>query len=121
MATISVWQKERDYKAASETFKEQFETQLTAQPTQRAAEWLSSVAPSDVIDRLKARSKKCWDRYRHILDSPEDYLPDEVDEATKAVKKCVCRELRRIFELEGKLPEEWQEQWEQYGCAANGS
>lgn len=121
MSTISVWQTERDRRRAREVFESQFAEQIDASRTQRAARWLHTVAPDDVIDRLKSRAEKCWDRYRDILDKPDEYLPDEVDEATRAVKKCICRELRRIYELEGEVPEEWQDQWDKYECAVGGS
>ena len=43
-------------------------------------------------------------------------LADEIDEATESVQCCVCRELGRIYKLNGSIPPRWMPQWEKYEC-----
>lgn len=56
----------------------------------------------------------CWTGYRQVLGG--NYLPTEVDAATDAVQRCVCRELNRIKQLNGNITERWKGQWEQFQC-----
>ena len=46
-----------------------------------------------------------------------DYLPGEIDDATEALKKCVCRELHRLQEVNGNIPHGiLRNYWNQYRC-----
>lgn len=115
MAALQVFQRERDYRLAKRTFHENFEKNLTAQETERAANVLDSVAPPAVVKKLYDNAKKCWD---HWLESEgEAQMPGEEREVDAAVKSCICRQLRRIIDLTGVLSEEWRSLWDLYGCA----
>ena len=51
-----------------------------------------------------------------VAKSKDEYLPGEQAAADKAVKKCICRELKRIEDLFGSnsIPDEWMHQMERY-------
>lgn len=115
MAALQVLQRERDYRLAKRTFQENFERNLTAPETLQAASALESVAPPEVIKKLHENAKKCWDHWLESEEQPK--LPGQEREADAAVKECVCRQLRRIVDLNGSLPKEWEKQCAQYGCA----
>lgn len=65
---------------------------------------LESIVPADVLEVMAERVQRCWDRYKEILKDEGGYLPQEVDAATKALQRCICRELGRIHELNGAIP-----------------
>jgi len=110
-----VWQSIRDKKAAAKAFDETFARMRGSQEARQAATQLLAIAPPDVIEQLENRAEKCWSGYRTVLGGP--YLPNEVDNATDAVKACVCRELKRIHSINGgKIPDRWRAQWDAYKC-----
>jgi hypothetical protein len=119
LSAIQVWQASRNKEAAAKQFDETFNKAKGAPETHKAAEQLLTIAPPEVIKQLEGRAESCWTNYRTVLGGP--YLPAEVDNATDAVKACVCRELVRIHDINGReIPERWRGQWEAYACAAAG-
>lgn len=117
-SAIGVWQKSRDKKKAAETFDNKFNETKASKEAEVAALELVNIIPDDVIKDLEARADNCWTGFRKVLGG--DFLPDEVDKATLSVKACVCRELKRIKELNGSIPERWKNQWDQYKCEGKG-
>ena len=113
-AAIGVWRRRRDKKDAAATFDETFAAERDSLRARRAAEELVELIPRDVIDLLESRADLCWTGYRAVLEG--NYLPDEIDRATDAVRGCVCHELRRIRTLTGKIPNRWRDQWERFKC-----
>lgn len=112
---IHIWQSTRDKPRAARAFDETYEKTLHAPESQKAAEQLVAIIPTDVIKELEERADSCWTSYRKVLGG--EYLPDEVDNATASVQACVCRELQRINKLNGRIPNRWNGQWEQFKCA----
>ena len=113
-SAIQVWQFTRDKVKASLAFDETYTNTLASPESKEAAQQLVDVVPHEIVKDLEGRADKCWTRYRKVLGG--DYLPDEIDEATDSVKGCVCRELRRIDELNGFIPDRWKSQWERFKC-----
>lgn len=73
---------------------------------------LNIIIPPDVLDDLTERVKRCWTRYREVLKDTSGYLPADVDDATLAVKRCVMRELTRIYDLNnGVIPDGILKKW----------
>ena len=114
-AAIGVWQRYRDTERAAKTFDEEFAIAKASPEARRAAEQLVEIIPHKVVEDLEKRADKCWTGYRRVLGG--GFLPDEVDDATDAVKQCVCRELGRIYDLNGDIPDRWRSQWDRYKCA----
>ena len=115
-SAVSAWVKYRDSQRAKEQFDRQFQEKQEAPKTTEQAERLSAVVPQKILDKLSDRAKRCWERYAKVLEG--DFLPEEIDEATEAVKKCLCREIGRIKSLNGSIPDEDLEKaYEQYECA----
>ena len=115
-AAFQVWQRIRDKDAAAKAFDETFRNTQKSREAHEAAQQLITIAPEGVIRDLEGRADECWTGYRRVLGGP--YLPDEVDKATDAVQACVCRELTRIYKINGgHIPDRWKGQWDTYACS----
>src|SRR2546425_6649761 len=114
-AAIQVWYRSRDKRSAAAEFDQVYETTLVSPDANAAATQLVAIIPEDVIRDLEKRAHSCWTGFRKVLD-PQEYLPNEVDNATEAVQACVCRELARIHKLNGSIPQGWLPQWQRYDC-----
>ncbi len=79
---------------------------------------LADIVPHDVLDLMIQRVRKCWDYYKEVLEAEEDFLPAQVDNATRAFERCICRELKRIMRLNKSLPPGDLERWWKAYCAA---
>ena len=117
-AAVQAWVTYRDRHKAAEAFDSTFKRTAKSPEASAAAEELAAIIPEDVIKGLEARADSCWTGYRKVLGG--DYLPDEVDKATKSVQACVCRELKRINTLNGTIPPRWQGQWDRFKCGTHG-
>ena len=113
------WMAYRDAKRAGEVFRIQMRQGASTHGLQDAAKQLGSIAPPKVVQSLGRRVEKCWTRYDDILNSNEGvYLPQEVDDATAAVGRCVCSELRRLIKVNGSLPAgDFQKWWSHFRCS----
>jgi len=100
MAAIQVWQNTRNKDSAAKEFDSVFHAVKDKPETIAAAQELVGIAPLEVIQDLERRADECWTGYRNVLGGK--YLPEEIDKATVSVKACVCRELRRIYDLNGE-------------------
>ncbi|HEY9224536.1 MAG TPA: hypothetical protein VIP27_10350 [Variovorax sp.] len=118
LQAAQTWVAFRDRRRAADTFAEGMAAGTSDAELALAAVQLTSIAPLEVLNALGARTEKCWTNYHEILVSPDGtYMPQEIDEATHAVKLCVCRELRRLRSINGSLPQgKFQQWWDQYGC-----
>ena len=72
-SAIQAWQEERNFRTAREAFDLHVEREIHSVAAQRAAEWLVSVAPPDVVEALKGRVERCWSRFRDF--SGQHYSP----------------------------------------------
>lgn len=116
MQAIDFWQNQRDRSKAVQAMKS-VEEVATQPEAIRQGQALLNLAPQSTIDLLNQRIKTCQSRYDKVLADDQGYLPDEVDAATEAVIRCICRELRRLMKVNGHLPEGWmQEYWDRMGC-----
>ena len=87
---------------------------------QKEAEELIGFAPQTTIDILSQRIESCFTKYDVVL-VDDDFLPGEMDSATRALTKCICRELNRLKMANGNnLPTKTlNEMWNGYGCKDN--
>ncbi len=116
MQAIQTWVAVRDSRAAANRFSSTMRAEQTNPQVVREGEILESLIPGAVLDKMIERVNTCWKRYERVLND-EEYLPSEIDDATEAVKRCICRELSRIYDLNGDVPEgKLQQYWIQY-CA----
>lgn len=117
LQAVQTWITVRDRQKAADVLRKQMHAGANTEALDHAARQLRNIAPIEILDRLKGRAERCWLRYLEVLDG--NFLPSEIDEATEAVKLCICRELARIRSINGDLPPgklaEW---WGQYGCGA---
>ena len=101
LTALDIWHRERDRVKAHLAFEQ---TSQTITPERQAeARQLGMLIPPRVLETIQARMEKCWTHYDEML-AGNDYLPQQLDEAAEQVKKCLCRELVRIQELNGEIP-----------------
>jgi hypothetical protein len=103
LQAIQTWLQFRDSKRASSEFQSRYRTSLADPEIVQQANVLDSIVPAEVMQTMLARARKCWKRYSEVLEG--NFLPSEVDDATEAVKQCICRELKRIKDLNGVIPD----------------
>ena len=92
---------------------------LTDPDVQRQAMTIARLVPQEVLESLLTRIQRCFKNYKRVLDAPPtEYSQDEIDEATIALKSCVCKELARMKAIDGDLPADTVlvEYWGEYRC-----
>ncbi len=117
MQAIQAWISFRDSSRASRSAERGFKRTADAKLAQTQGTKLTKVIPPDVLETIEQRVEACWDRYRRIIDPKTGSTPTEIDEATQALKQCICQELRRIQELRGSIPAGKLRQWWESYCA----
>lgn len=117
LEAVQTWLQLRDRKKAAAAFS-RASTQSKA--FEHNVEQLVSLVPPDVLELMDKRVRRCWVRYSEVLVDEDSFLPPEVDDATDAVKRCVCRELQRIRSLNGEvLPPGILSDWWAAYCAGS--
>jgi len=77
------------------------------------------VLPSRTIDIFIKRVNTCWNDYNDALASEDAFSHAELDRATNALVRCICRELSRVYKLNGNsIPDQgqWKVWWNTYKC-----
>lgn len=114
MQAVELWLNLKD-RIKAKIAIEQAETMQAEPAIQEAAQRLL-IIPKELLDTFNGRVDRCFTNYKDVLND-EQYLPKEIDDATEALKRCVCRELKRLHSVNGSIPEgplrTW---WEQYQC-----
>jgi nucleoside phosphorylase len=75
--------------------------------------------PSTTIDIFVKRVNTCWNDYNKALASEDAFSHAELDRATNALVRCICRELTRVYKLNGNsIPNkgQWKVWWNTYKC-----
>ena len=101
---IQTWVAYRDKGRASADFDTTFREASEDEETMEEAAHLVDLVPSDILGTMAGRVDNCWKKFRGVIEPGRDFLPDEVDEAVDQVKARICRELRRIYSLNGSIP-----------------
>lgn len=115
MQAIDLWKKSRDKNSTKEAFSK-VESLKDSPEIQEEANQLRLLIRPDILDSFENRIQICMNRYKKVIDSVE-FLPQELDEATEALLKCICRELNRILKINGEIPNGvLKDYWEQYNC-----
>jgi len=118
LQAAQTWIASRDSRRAAAAFSNAISSANLTPALINAANQLTSLAPPSVLNALGTRVESCWTNYVDILNAPGgSYLPQEIDDATEAVKACVCRELQRLRSVNGSLPPgQLSDWWGQYQC-----
>jgi len=82
-------------------------------------EQLQILIPESILSLFQKRITACWNDYHEILASEGEYMDPQIDRFTNALMRCICRELKRVKQLNGFIPEQFLETWNTYGCATN--
>lgn len=113
---IQLWYKFKDRRKVMENYEEKITQPIKAEFI-KEAQVLQNLIPQDLLDVMNQRIQNCLTRYKKVMLSDIDYLPIEMDNATEAVRKCVCRELNRILKVNGFIPKgELSRFWDTYKC-----
>ena len=103
LQAVQTWLAFRDRSRAARVFDETFAQRRNAPDTREQAEILITLVPPDVLSTMERRTRSCWERFHDVLKDEKEFLPEEVDNATDALKRCICRELSRIRKLNGDV------------------
>ncbi len=115
MQAITFWQSQRDRIKAKKALTEA-KTQTDNKADIEEGIKLKSLIPQSTLSKMTDRVNKCFINYEDVLDD-DQYLPNEIDQATNALIACICRELRRIEKLNGGMPTTTlKKYWERYNC-----
>ena len=118
MQTIQTWLAARDARKASRkadfAYKRTYEAKLAATEGKR----LSRIVPDNVLKMMEKRVMKCWEKYLDVIDPKKETTPYEIDDATEALKNCLCEELRRIDELNRSIPAGKLRSWWENYCSS---
>lgn len=115
MQTIQTWFAARDARKASKKANSAYKRTHEAKLAVTEGNRLSRIVPDDVLQAMEQRVMNCWQRYRDVMDPNQGRMPGEIDEATEALKRCLCEELRRINDLNGSIPSgKLRKWWETY-------
>ena len=119
LQAAQTWIAYRDSRRAASVFTDAMASGTSNPDLANAALQLVSLAPPQVVNALGNRVQVCWDRYVDILGAPPgSFMPPEIDDATEAVKACVCRELKRLRSVNGSLPPgQFSDWWNEYKCS----
>jgi hypothetical protein len=115
MQAISLWQSQKDRSKAKAALVKA-KTDVPNSGTIEEGIKLLSIIPMSTLTLMTQRVEKCFSKYETVLDD-KAFLPTEIDDATDALVKCICRELTRIHKLNGAMPTTTlKKYWDQYGC-----
>lgn len=117
LQAVDTWVTYRDSERAAREFDVGMAQARREPSIRQQAQILTNLVPQPILDTMGARAERCWEQYRDVLEG--GYLPGEVDEATRNVKACICRELRRIRDLNGALPPGDLTRWWNAYCASD--
>ena len=100
LQATQTWIAYRDSRRAAEVFQLEMRKGTRTPGLANAASQLVTLAPPNIVSALGNRVEKCWSRYADMLNAPDgSFMPQDIDDATQAVKACVCRELKRLLAI----------------------
>jgi hypothetical protein len=112
LQSIQTWYQVRDSSRAREAFDRCLANARTDPQIQQQNQIVEALIPADILDSLVDRVRQCWTDYQETLDGGT--IP-EIDRATEGIKGCLCRELARIKNLNGDIPDgELRKWWNAY-------
>ena len=80
---------------------------------------IENLVPKPILVSLNNRVDRCWKYFKDVADNPT-ILPSEYEKYQEGFRKCICRELKAIIRLNGKLPSPIMDKWwKLYGCKLN--
>ena len=100
---IKIWFELKDRHQAKQKLNElSLELTRDEDKVKQEANEVVRLIPEDILRAFQKRIDECKVRYQKVLESSDDYFEDQVDSATRAYIKCICRELNRVYELNKK-------------------
>lgn len=117
MRGVETWNSIRDRRRAAREASKTFDESLISNEVILEGQHLANLVPEPILMEMIKDVNDCWQRYLEIYQSKRDYLPQELDDASEAVMKCICRVLRRMYSLNRRIPPgRLTRYWDEY-CA----
>lgn len=115
---VKVWYEIKDKKRVIEKLSEQSAEETRKEfSIQVDAHNISLLISEEILITFQKRIKECETMYIKVLDSRDDFLEEQITNATNAYIKCYCRELNRINQINGFIPDgQMKRFWEQHSC-----
>lgn len=112
---LQLWRDTRDVEAVKSKIN-QFDKITSSQKVISEGQRLQQVVPIPVLNTLKERVDQCWTDFQDAAGN-HNILPRQLERYTEGLRECICRELRVIKRLNGKLPtESMNSWWNEYQC-----
>jgi hypothetical protein len=104
MEVIKTWYDKRDRAKTLQNLSEEGREEIKKEPAViREASELSNRVSSQSLLASYERIDGCFSWYANVLRSPE-FFAGEVDDATKALISCICRELQTLDMINDHMP-----------------
>lgn len=116
LQTLQIWRENRNIREVQDQLQ-QFNQITNSISIIEEGNRLEGLIPASILMTLKSRVEVCWSDFNDSV-SNLNITPNQLDRYSEGLKECLCRELRVIKNLHGKLPtrqmEEW---WNAYKCS----
>ena len=116
MQAIQTWIAVRDRDSTVRALDEGIAAAQVSAEIRVQSEALMHLVPPPILKILENRVQRCWDDFEVIVRGSRP--SDEIDQATQKLKRCICRELNRILDLNDTIPEGVLQDWWQQYCQA---
>lgn len=116
LQVLEIWKDGRSIKDVQDKVK-QFDEITSSQNILTEGLLLEGLVPNQVLNTLKRRVEICWIDFNEVAEN-QNLTPRQMDRYTEGLRECICRELKIIRRLNGKLPAKtMQDWWNEYECA----
>ena len=115
LQAVRTWISMRDVRKTDRRARTGYRRTAEAKLAREQGGRLKRILPADILSTIEKRIDTCWDRYRLVINPDTGSTAREIDEATQDLKRCICTELKRIYDLNGSIPAgKLREWWELY-------
>lgn len=115
---IKIWFEIKDrFKTRQKLSEQALELSREENKVKAESNDVAQLISEDILRAFQKRINACKVKLETVLDSPDRYFEDDVDNATRAYISCICRELNRVYELNKKIPDgQMKNFWDNYSC-----
>lgn len=115
LQVLQIWRETKNV-AAVKSKVNQFDEITSSQSVISEGLLLQQLIPTPVLNTLKGRVDICWTDFQDAVGNA-NITPRQLDRYTEGLRECICRELKVIKRLNGKLPTpKMNDYWNEYEC-----
>jgi hypothetical protein len=114
LAATSIWQAERNYQLAIQTYDRTFSHAMESATIRERAIALQGVLPEDVAEVFQINLDECWGRYKECIRGASS--TDSHERCEQENQECICSNLKYMANSNGCLPDEFKNLWNTFAC-----